>query len=292
MIEASHDPALEVDEPTQPFSRADIQRLREEAQRRQDVYEDEEWFELDGRRLRVSLAAFEYICLGTPPPGMIGAADASFACGAIVDDRVSALPRPVPPSPEADPPAPQEVTLSRELKVLSRDRKRIWVIALGLAAVVASATWAFVDTAWKVQARGEASTEALKTVNRGVTKEPPTPIVSPEPPSVEVEPPKADEPNRGVPSDKPASQTRACIERRDRAENARRNGDYELLEQVAGHHKCWTPESKAKELQMQALFELGRFDDCIRMGAKGGSKGMKKWASTCQRALEKSSLEP
>src|SRR5690606_9311031 len=66
---------VEVEDPTQPFSRAKIDSLRRKA--------DGEWVEVSGRRFRVSLEALSHIgCNGTPE-GMIGSADTAAVHGEI-----------------------------------------------------------------------------------------------------------------------------------------------------------------------------------------------------------------
>ena len=118
------------------------------------------------------------------------------------------------------------------------------------------------------------------------------------------EPVRADEPDLaapplpiadvGSPVSEPRGRTRhnteaqspSCVAHRQLAESAQRGGDWEALERLAQRHTCWVRASEAKALQLRSLFELERFHECIRLGAKGGSKEIKKWASNCQRALE------
>lgn len=335
--EAPHNHDLfEVDEPTHPFSRGEIDRLRrmadlepfpEHAQgpdaenpeianlstrsplavvpsvetmserpSNDGARGEEEWFELDGRWLRVSLQSFAHFGLNGAPPGMIGSVDASFISGAINwqdGAPFRALPRLtevyVAPEPEPEPEPAKSQPSSR------LDKRWRWVgLVASLVGLVLLVAWIF------PRAGVEPEQPRILDVR-------PTPVADPpaaSPPATIADLPKPDseseeaeddtgeillvldEEPRKEKSRKSPAQSDACVEHRKLATRAHEGGKWVLLEELTQRRNCWARTSEAKALQMRALFELERFRECVQLGAQGGSKEVEKWVSNCQRALE------
>jgi hypothetical protein len=80
--------------------------------------------------------------------------------------------------------------------------------------------------------------------------------------------------------------TRECGERRARADAALRGGDWSALERLAQQSACWARADTAVSLRMQALFEMGRYAECIALGSKAKSKVIKQWENNCLRAQQ------
>ena len=79
----------------------------------------------------------------------------------------------------------------------------------------------------------------------------------------------------------PASQTPHCATQRERADVALRDGEWRELNELSRETKCWSPRRKARALRMNALFELGRYDECIRVGNGSNHPDIKKWTTPC-----------
>jgi hypothetical protein len=295
---APHNPSdVEVDEPTQPFSRAEINRLRQAAelatpapreQRLDDAAEDagdpgmDGWFELGGRWLRVCAQSFEQFGFSGAPPGMIGAVDASLVSGTI-DREASAS--------ELEPKGSQPSS-----------RRHKWKVGVLVAAALALAltAWVFARIAAepvKPMTRARDAEQVSADVPSEPTKvsiESPT-IPGPEPdgvPSPEADEIPAPEPDEIRSHDEPPKNPKsrkdfgACVEHRKSATDAKDGGDWaRLLELAQRHRSCWSRVS-ANALQMEALFELGRYPECVQLGAQGGSKKeIQKWLNACQSNL-------
>jgi hypothetical protein len=347
MSNAPHNPtAVEVDEPTQPYSRTEIDRLRQvaklansPAQEQRLVAErpevthvsspirgmltvvpddtDEDvgdqdmkgWFELDGRTLHVCVRCFEHFGFSGAPPGMIGAVDASFASGTI--DRGGSAgfhPRPqrleIEQAEVEQAPAPELVR--EDSPPFSRRHKwKLWVLATSPLAL-ALAAWVFTRiAAGPVQSMTRAAEQVEADVPSQLTKVPiempsdvpvDVPVVIPI--DVPIEAPidvpgipgsESDEiPSRDVPLNipEPRKDFGACVEHRKSAADAKDGGDWaRLLEFAQRRRSCWSRVS-ANALQMEALFELGRYSECVQLGARDGSrKEIRKWLNACQSNL-------
>jgi HAMP domain-containing protein len=293
---APHNPSdVEVEEPTQPYSRAEINRLRQAAefstpapreQRLDDADEDagdpgmDGWFELGGRWLRVCAQSFEQFGFSGAPPGMIGAVDASLVSGTI--DREGS-------ASELEPKGSQPFS-----------RRHKWKLGGLVAAALALAltAWVFARIAAEpVQPMTRDAEQVSADVPSEPTKvpiEPPT-IAGPEPDEVprpepdEIPAPAPDEiHSHEEPPKNPKARKDfgACVEHRKSATDAKDGGDWvQLLELAQRHRSCWSRVS-ANALQMEALFELGRYPECVQLGAQGGSKKeIQKWLNACQSNL-------
>jgi hypothetical protein len=321
---APHNPThVEIDEPTQPYSRMEIDRLRKVAKldssppqkQRLDaeppevtqvstrgmltvVPDDadegagdqgmEGWFELEGRWVHVCVRAFEHFGCSGAPPGMIGAVDANFMSGMIDREGSTAF----PPGPQrfAVERAPRPKLEPNESPPFSRRHKwKLWVLLTSPLAL-ALAAWVFTfSPAGSVQPMARDAEQVNADVPGQPTKEPieepiELPLDVPVIPATELdEVPSPDEPPRDP---KPRKDFGACVEHRKSAKDAKDNGDWaRLLELAQRRRNCWSRVS-ANALQMEALFELGRYDECVQLGIQDGSKKeIRKWRNTCQSNL-------
>jgi hypothetical protein len=335
---APHNPThVEVDEPTQPYSRMEIDRLRQvaklaspppqeqrlDAERPEVMYvsastrgmltvvpedADEDagdqgmqgWFELDGRRLRVCVRSFEHFGLSGAPPGMIGAVDASLMSGTIGREGSTAF-HPRRQRFEVGQ-APASELEPADSQLFSRRHKwKLWVL---VAAPLALALAAWVLTriaAGPVQPTTRDAEQVRADVPSQPTNVPvevpiEVPIDVPIDVPVEVPidapvitSPKLDEiPSHDEPphEPKPRKDFGECVEHRKSATDAKDGGDWARLLELAQHRRnCWSRVS-ANALQMEALFELGRYSECVQVGVQAGSKKeIRKWRNACQSNL-------
>jgi hypothetical protein len=324
---APHNPThVEVDEPTQPYTRSEIDRLRQDAKlaaqgerldaKRPDVAhvstrgmltvvpEDadegagdqglESWFELDGRWLRVCVQSFEHFGFSGAPPGMVGAVDACFMSGTIDPEGSAGFP-PGPqlleveqakveqaPAPKLEPKDPQPFS--------RRHKWKLWVLVTSPLALALIA-WVFARiAAGPVQPMTRDAEQVRADVPRQPTKVPiEVPVEVPiEVPAIPGPEPDEEIPPRDVPPNnpKPRNDFGACVEHRKSAADAKDGGDWErLLELAQRRRNCWS-RAGATALQMEALFELGRYHECVQLAAKDGSKKeIRKWRNACQSNL-------
>jgi hypothetical protein len=82
----------------------------------------------------------------------------------------------------------------------------------------------------------------------------------------------------------PAWKTMRCTTQRDQAAVAARDGRWARLEVLSRETKCWRPTREAKVLRMHALFELGRFDECTKVGGGATHPEIEKWTNLCSLA--------
>jgi hypothetical protein len=304
---APHNPSdVEVDEPTQPFSRAEINRLRQAAEflppppREQRLDADrtdvthvstlgmltvvpadpgmDGWFELGGRWLRVCARSFEQFGFSGAPPGMIGAVDASFLSGTI--DREGS-------ASELEPEGSQPFS--------RRHKWKLWMLVAAPLALALTA-WVFARIAAEpVQPMTRDAEQVSADVPSEPTKVPIEPPTIPGPElELELEPDEipGPEPDEIRSHDEPPKNPKArkdfgaCVEHRKSATDAKDGGDWvRLLELAQRHRNCWSRVS-ANALQMEALFELGRYPECVQLGAQGSSKKeIQKWLNACQSNL-------
>lgn len=337
--EAPHNQDLfEVDEPTHPFSRVEIDRLRQiadleplpaqaegrgaenpeltdmsarsplavvpslitvsERPSNDGDRDKEEWFELDGRWLRVSLESFSHFGLSGAPPGMVGSVDASFVSGTINGQACAPL-HPLPRLTEVyQAPAPEPEPEPAKSSPSSRARKRgLWAVLVASPLVLALAAWVFtrIGVASEQPMDQDAEPVSIEAPD-GPTEGPTATVVAPPIPSPEPEAgddetgdiifAEDDEKSRKRKPSKDRADSDACVEHRKLATRAEAGGKWAQLEELAQRRKCWPRSSEAKALQMRALFELERFAQCVEMGAQGGPKEIHKWVSNCQRALD------
>jgi hypothetical protein len=139
----------EVDEPTQPYTRKEIDRLR----RGVDDIEGE-WFEVEGHRIRVSLSALAHIGFSGGSPRMLSSAKSSCVSGEI---------------------GASDVLVERWLDPRSRGRRRgLGVIGCTLALVVV----VVLRTSWSTSTAQDEPLEARAGVPAELT---PTPEPAPTP---------------------------------------------------------------------------------------------------------------
>lgn len=319
---APHNPAdvptdVEVDEPTLPYSRAKIDRLRHGARPRpqeqrvdaerpdithlstrgpltvvsehaDEIAHDQSmqgWFGSDGRWVRICLDSFAHFGFSGAPPGMIGAVDASFLSGTIGDEGSTSL---VPgPQRLEQLTAPQPIV-----------RRHEWKLAVLVASALALALAAWVLTRNDVGTR-QAMTGDAQQVRSDVpsqSSDRPSEAPSEIPIELPIEKPSeesvdpaseteiaAHEQTHAKP--KPRKDIGACDKHRKLAADAKAGGDWARLLELAQRRSCWSRAS-AVALQMEALFELGRYHECFALGSKyAEKKEIQTWRSTCQLNL-------
>jgi hypothetical protein len=317
----------EVDEPTQPYSRKEIELLRRGIRPSTlvgvgdgtvriavvappvepdevGVHEtDEEWCEIAGRRIRVSLAALEHIGLAGGPPGMITCRQSTWISGEIRRDddapststaRFTTIHAVVESgAAEIEPTAQVESIPQDFIEYEHPGRRRVlWMVGAAMALALAFATRGWFTNRGQVE--GDGIVEQAKPTN---VEPDPLPTVGPDGPSDMIgEAPPPPEPPPAPPVDperRPKSQgkpskpnTPACVAHRSEADAALHEGDWVKLETLAKQPKCWPKRAQAKALLMRALFEQERFEECIELSKNDSSKEVAKWQKNCSRALQ------
>lgn len=118
-----------------------------------------------------------------------------------------------------------------------------------------------------------------------VSAEPPD-LAPAEPPDITIPstpPPETPEPK---PEPKPVpSETTRCEKLRAQALDARRTHDWEAVLSAAKQRECWARADDRKKLETQAYMELGRFEDCLRVGKHLTDTDVKKWVTLCNKRL-------
>ncbi|MFV8749024.1 hypothetical protein ACNOYE_00575 [Nannocystaceae bacterium ST9] len=82
--------------------------------------------------------------------------------------------------------------------------------------------------------------------------------------------------------DKPTSA--GCRALRDRATAAFQAGAWVEVESTTRRKGCWKSGRSLTLMRVRALFELKRFDECIRVARRDNSEDAKKWKKTCEDA--------
>jgi hypothetical protein len=297
MSGAPHDQdPFEVDDPTQPFSRQKIEDLRRAAEHRRataasidpelrgDEYvvssdpdmdrtleqlddgSDEQWLEVSGRFICVSLQAFDDICLGRKrPAGMVTSADASLAQGEIGWDPLDG----------------SDGAMEWSVVAGSRRKRLFALVTISIALVLA--VWGGLRlSSDDVATTGEPDwSEQSTRVDPVPAQDDHRPSTSPDP--VVDQEPALDPPPTGEDA---RNADPACAHRRKQAHNAKQRGDWTRLEELARRKGCWSRPDLALALQMEALFELERHEDCVRIGANSKSEDIQIWVSNCRRASQ------
>lgn len=75
-----------------------------------------------------------------------------------------------------------------------------------------------------------------------------------------------------------------CRQARDRTQAAFSLGEWDTVELLTRRKECWAHVRDAYVLRLRALFELGRFDDCIKFAERDDAAVVKKWKKTCEDA--------
>jgi len=252
---------LEIEDPTQPFTRARIDSLRRRA--------DEEWVEVSGRRFRVSLEALSHIGGNGTPEGMIGSADTAFVHGEIGGEP-----------PELDE-AVEWLTAAR------RSRRKIG-LALAVASVLGLVAWAWPtseQTGESVQPIIRVESVPVRPVEADFVVVSPSTSTTPEVDgNRESSPRPTSTRDKSRLRDRGDKQEAGCELRRRRARQALRDGDWVRLEKLARQSSCWPRACEAAGLQMKALLELDRYRECVRIGKTCKSEETTKWLNICERA--------
>ncbi len=100
------------------------------------------------------------------------------------------------------------------------------------------------------------------------------PTVSEEGPVVIFEPPRK----------KDSPKSAACRATRDQAAAAFLAGQWANVESLTRRKVCWKRPRDFTPIRLRALFELGQFDECIKLGKGDKSPAGAKWKTTCENA--------
>jgi hypothetical protein len=223
----------------------------------------DDYFELDGRRIRVSLVAFADIGSGGTPRGMIGCRVRPAVHGVIgerADDDTEVWGR----------------------AVARRASRLHWLVLVvpTCALVAAAGSWLWL--------RSPPAREVVTRESSSLTVEPArveVPYAEPET-AIAVLGSKAATARPSPPAAEPHES--GCAQHRALADAARHAGDWTALERLArARSSCWPRASVALGLQMRALFELDRYRECLELGSKSKSKSreVEQWSNNCERAL-------
>ncbi|MFO7562025.1 MAG: protein kinase [Enhygromyxa sp.] len=114
-----------------------------------------------------------------------------------------------------------------------------------------------------------------------------------DPPEAELDPPEADRPLPTTPSGDPPSTAKRddpsatvrCQKVRARALDARVAHDWQGVLDAAKQRECWAHARDRKKLETQAYMELGRFEDCLRVGKNLTDTRVQKWVTICNKRL-------
>lgn len=142
------------------------------------------------------------------------------------------------------------------------------------------------------QADGAAETGDLAAPVEPPPAEPPAvepppvePRVEPPPvvPPVAIDPPIA----KPDPARPPAVDSAACREHRDAAVKAKRSSNWSTVLEHVSAKACWTGPHKATAvaLRVRALFQTGRFAECVKAGAKSSDEDVAKVVVSCTTRL-------
>ena len=318
----SADP-LDIDEPTQPYSRSEIERLRRTAglsagsspvtappsndEGRVRVVADspsepadevEGWFELGGHLRKISLLCFMDVGSAGTPASMICSAKTNLVSGEIgaaalhkskpeISESLAASAREELPS---DPPSDDDIELiwvrkHRTLRLLAGVGLLVSLVVIGLRIGLP---------------RGSDEPDAARTpADATLAVEPfegePSPADMNGPPPPATSDSSAEAPpgsvattdsERSLPTRRDAPNGPACTRLRKQANRALDAGEWHELEALTTQRRCWQRASEHKLLRMQALFELERFRECVDLGRHDKAREVKKWTAICQTALD------
>jgi hypothetical protein len=81
-----------------------------------------------------------------------------------------------------------------------------------------------------------------------------------------------------------AHMTSKCEQIRDDADLAAAGGGWKQLEKLTRDYKCWPNSNTAKIMRMNALFELRRFEECVKVGEGSSNSKINKLRKRCSIA--------
>jgi serine/threonine-protein kinase len=164
----------------------------------------------------------------------------------------------------------------------------LWLLAgLGLAAAGGLGRYLYAQQRDEAVAADPAEPEPAPALAIEAT---PAPIVDrPDPVPAKTHPLEAPAPDPipdPVPVPKPdPSETARCEQVRARALDARGAHYWEGVLDAAKQRECWARAHDRKKLETQAYMELGRFEDCLRVGKHLTDTEVKKWVTICSKRL-------
>jgi hypothetical protein len=260
----------DLDGPTLPFTRKEVDlQLRmaaAAATSRGLIHEvvDKDWFELAGRRIRISLTALTHIGNTGTPANMITSGQSGCVAGEI------------------------------DIYEASRAHRLWWQLsgAVALLLVLAALALALRDTSEPTPPTKPTEPIVATVADPALVPAEPTPDVEdpPRPIVAEVQaeaqaeapPPPTDPPVRRRARGEAA--TSVCVAERRDAEHALSKGEWAEAERLT--RSCWQKSRKIKGLRMRVLFELDRLGECIELGEGDRAKEVSKWYKNCSRALQ------
>lgn len=304
---------LAIVEHTQPFSIPEIEEMQRAHEAQPGAGEtppsgdpnDQDWFQLAGRWVRISLEALDHIGHSGGPANMIGSANGSFIFGEVGGEpntprgplsrltgvHPSADPEPAPPHNPAD-----DELLADDALVfdwVARRRRRKWALSLVSSAALGLGSWALLT--WQRGQRqnpNEGPDPTPITISAAPLREyPDSDVETLKRAKAEAMKAKKDQAARANAKAGRSTQARAtphldrdCVNHRQDAEAAQREGDWAKLELLSQRANCWRSPAQPRGLRLRALFELERYQECVELGADSNSKEVNKWVNNCQRA--------
>ena len=87
---------------------------------------------------------------------------------------------------------------------------------------------------------------------------------------------------------KPSEPRQSCKVTVEEAERAGRRGRWDDTERLTRQFpQCWNSTLERKKLRMRALFELDRFEECIKLGRGSSNATIERLANGCREASRK-----
>lgn len=96
---------------------------------------------------------------------------------------------------------------------------------------------------------------------------------------------KSTRPNPPEPSG-PAHETSRCQEQRSNAESAKASRDWVTVLSKSRDASCWASSAERMLLRVTALAELGRWDECVRVGSGSSDPDVAKRTKFCRKQQE------
>ncbi len=115
----------------------------------------------------------------------------------------------------------------------------------------------------------------------------PKPVVEPEPvSSTGSEPAPEPEPKPEPPplATTPVHEQPACVQTRSDAAAALKAGQWTRADKLAKQAKCWPDTIARLRIRVQALAQVERYDECVKVGEYLEDKEIKRWVNICRRA--------
>ncbi|MCA9709586.1 MAG: hypothetical protein KDK70_27355 [Myxococcales bacterium] len=88
--------------------------------------------------------------------------------------------------------------------------------------------------------------------------------------------------------DKPKHETAPCAKARQDAAAGPKSRSWKKVLELTSKRSCWSSAQQDERIHLEvwALLELGRFDDCVEAGRRAKSAPTKALVSTCTKQLK------